>query len=152
MVAANDLLVRPIQGSIACLQSRLSQFSAPPLPAPWPSRFWRAFATACGGRATAVDVARHEIACNLIAPGPILVPRNRELFQSEPMLSGLARSVPSGGPGTPAAVAEAAGLVACRLDGSPLWFNKQDPWSPGLVISRPEIADQITEAMSHRTR
>jgi 3'(2'), 5'-bisphosphate nucleotidase len=52
----------------------------------------------------------------------------------------------------PAAVAEAAGLVACRLDGSPLWFNKQDPWSPGLVISRPEIADQITEAMSHRTR
>lgn len=52
----------------------------------------------------------------------------------------------------PVAVAEAAGLVACRLDGSDLWFNKSDPWSPGLVISRPELVDGITAAMSHRPR
>ena len=52
----------------------------------------------------------------------------------------------------PAAVAQAAGLVACRLDGSPLWFNKEDPWSPGLVICRPELVDDITAAMSYRTR
>lgn len=50
----------------------------------------------------------------------------------------------------PVAVAEAAGLVACRLDGSELWFNKDDPWSPGLVICRPELADQITSVMGGR--
>lgn len=52
----------------------------------------------------------------------------------------------------PAAVAEAAGLVACRLDGSPLIFNKDDPWSPGLIICRPDLAGPITAAMSHRVR
>lgn len=52
----------------------------------------------------------------------------------------------------PAAVAEAAGLVACRLDGSPLLFNKEDPWSPGLIISRPDLVDGIVEAMSYRRR
>ena len=50
----------------------------------------------------------------------------------------------------PVAVAQAAGLVACRLDGSELWFNKDDPWSPGLVICRPELADGITSVMSGR--
>lgn len=52
----------------------------------------------------------------------------------------------------PAAVAEAAGLVACHSDGRPLEFNKDDPWSPGLVISRPEIVDDILAAMSHARR
>ncbi|MDG2026814.1 MAG: 3'(2'),5'-bisphosphate nucleotidase CysQ [Acidimicrobiales bacterium] len=52
----------------------------------------------------------------------------------------------------PVAVAEAAGLVGCRLDGSELVFNKDDPWSPGLIISRPEIVDDIVAAMSHRRR
>ena len=50
----------------------------------------------------------------------------------------------------PVAVAEAAGLVACRLDGSELWFNKDDPWSPGLVICRPELAEGITRVMTGR--
>jgi len=50
----------------------------------------------------------------------------------------------------PVAVAEAAGLVACRLDGSELWFNKDDPWSPGLVICRPELAEGITRVMGDR--
>ena len=52
----------------------------------------------------------------------------------------------------PVAVARAAGLVACRLDGGRLLFNKDDPWSPGLIISRPELVDQIVEAMSYRRR
>lgn len=52
----------------------------------------------------------------------------------------------------PAAVAEAAGLVCCRLDGSDLIFNKSDPWSPGLIISRPELVDSIVEAMSGQQR
>ena len=50
----------------------------------------------------------------------------------------------------PAAVAEAAGLVACRLDGSELWFNKADPWSPGLIICQPDLRDTIVNAMSTR--
>jgi NAD(P)-dependent dehydrogenase (short-subunit alcohol dehydrogenase family) len=59
-------------------------------------------------RAMAVDLAHHRIATNLIAPGPILVDRNRALFAAEPLRSGLARTVPAGGPGAPEAVAEAA--------------------------------------------
>ena len=51
----------------------------------------------------------------------------------------------------PVAVAEAAGLVACRLDGSPLHFNKLDPWSPGLVICQPDLTEAIVAAMSRRT-
>ena len=50
----------------------------------------------------------------------------------------------------PVAVALAAGLVCCRLDGSPLEFNKPDPWSPGLVISRPDLADDICAVMGDR--
>jgi glucose 1-dehydrogenase/gluconate 5-dehydrogenase len=63
-------------------------------------------------RAMAVDLARHGIAANLIAPGPILVERNRDLFSSEPLRSGLARNIPAGGPGSPDAVAEAALYLA----------------------------------------
>ena len=48
----------------------------------------------------------------------------------------------------PVAVARAAGLVCCRTDGAELVFNKSDPWSPGLVISRPELVDDIVAAMS----
>jgi 3'(2'), 5'-bisphosphate nucleotidase len=48
----------------------------------------------------------------------------------------------------PVAVARAAGLVCCRTDGAVLEFNKADPWSPGLVISRPELVDDIVAVMS----
>lgn len=50
----------------------------------------------------------------------------------------------------PVAVAEAAGLVACRVDGSELCFNKVDPWSPGLIICKPAFRDRIVDAMSVR--
>ncbi len=50
----------------------------------------------------------------------------------------------------PVAVARAAGLRCCHLDGGELEFNKPDPWSPGLIISRPELADQLVEVMSER--
>jgi len=50
----------------------------------------------------------------------------------------------------PAAVAQAAGLAACRLDGSELCFNKADPWSPGLIICQPALCDRIVDAMSVR--
>ena len=48
----------------------------------------------------------------------------------------------------PVAVARAAGLVCCRTDGAKLEFNKPDPWSPGLVISRPELVDDIVDVMT----
>ena len=48
----------------------------------------------------------------------------------------------------PVAVARAAGLVCCRTDGAKLEFNKPDPWSPGLIISRPELVDDIVDVMT----
>jgi len=50
----------------------------------------------------------------------------------------------------PVAVARAAGLICCHLDGSELRFNKPDPWSPGLVIARPGLVDQIVDVMADR--
>lgn len=39
----------------------------------------------------------------------------------------------------PVAVAQAAGLIATRLDGSPLVYNQADPWCPDLVICDPAL-------------
>jgi 3'(2'), 5'-bisphosphate nucleotidase len=47
----------------------------------------------------------------------------------------------------PVAVARAAGLTTCRLDGSPLIYNAPDPWLPDLVVCRPELADRILRAI-----
>lgn len=40
----------------------------------------------------------------------------------------------------PVAVAAAAGLHVSRLDGSPLIYNREDPYLPDLLICRPEFA------------
>ncbi|MGY2083695.1 inositol monophosphatase family protein [Blastococcus sp. SYSU DS0539] len=47
----------------------------------------------------------------------------------------------------PVAVARAAGLVTCRLDGSPLVYNRPDPALPDLVVTRPELADRVLAAV-----
>ena len=47
----------------------------------------------------------------------------------------------------PVAVARAAGLTACRLDGTPLVYNDRDPWLPDLVVCRPELAEPILAAV-----
>ena len=47
----------------------------------------------------------------------------------------------------PVAVARAAGLTTCRLDGSPLVYNDPDPWLPDLVVCRPELAEPILAAV-----
>jgi 3'(2'), 5'-bisphosphate nucleotidase len=47
----------------------------------------------------------------------------------------------------PVAVARAAGLEACRLDGSPLRYNQPDPYLPDLVIARPEVAGAVRAAL-----
>ena len=46
----------------------------------------------------------------------------------------------------PVAVAAAAGLHVSRLDGSPLRYNRADPFLPDLLICRPELAEQVIAA------
>jgi 3'(2'), 5'-bisphosphate nucleotidase len=50
----------------------------------------------------------------------------------------------------PVAVARAAGLTTCRLDGSPLVYNEPEPWLPDLVVCRPELAEPILAAARAR--
>ena len=52
----------------------------------------------------------------------------------------------------PAAVALAAGMHASGVDGSPLRFNHARPHTPGLVICRPDFADELLEALAPVTR
>ncbi len=47
----------------------------------------------------------------------------------------------------PAAVCLATGLVATRLDGSPLVYNQLDPLLPDLLICRPEWAPEVSAAL-----
>ncbi|WBO22560.1 3'(2'),5'-bisphosphate nucleotidase CysQ [Sphingomonas abietis] len=43
----------------------------------------------------------------------------------------------------PVAVAIAAGLHVSRVDGSPMAYNRADPYLPDLLICRPELAERI---------
>jgi 3'(2'), 5'-bisphosphate nucleotidase len=45
----------------------------------------------------------------------------------------------------PVAVAAAAGLHVSRLDGSPLVYNREDPYLPDLLICLPEYAEAAIE-------
>jgi len=47
----------------------------------------------------------------------------------------------------PVAVALARGFCATRLDGSPLAYDRPDPWLPDLLVCRPEVADAIRGAL-----
>lgn len=47
----------------------------------------------------------------------------------------------------PVAVARAAGLHTCRLDGSPLRYNVADAWLPDLVVCRRELAGRVLAAV-----
>jgi len=46
----------------------------------------------------------------------------------------------------PVAVARAAGLHVSRLDGSPLVYNRPDPYLPDLLICRADLADRVIAA------
>jgi 3'(2'), 5'-bisphosphate nucleotidase len=48
------------------------------------------------------------------------------------------------------AVALAAGLHASRIDGSPLEYNRPDPWLPDLLICRRELAEPALRALDGR--
>lgn len=47
----------------------------------------------------------------------------------------------------PVAVAAAAGLHVSRLDGSPLRYNEPNPYLPDLLVCRPELVDDVLEAL-----
>lgn len=47
----------------------------------------------------------------------------------------------------PAGVLWAAGMHATRLDGSPLIYNRRDPYLPDLLMCRPEVAGVLQEAI-----
>ena len=47
----------------------------------------------------------------------------------------------------PAGVVLAAGLHASRLDGSPLIYNRHDPYLPDLLMCRAELADVLLDAI-----
>lgn len=47
----------------------------------------------------------------------------------------------------PAGVVQAAGLHASRIDGSPLIYNRPDPYLPDLLMCRPELAPVLLEAI-----
>jgi 3'(2'), 5'-bisphosphate nucleotidase len=50
----------------------------------------------------------------------------------------------------PVAVARAAGLHTSRLDGSPLRYNRPDPYLPDLLICRPELAEELLSALAEQ--
>ena len=47
----------------------------------------------------------------------------------------------------PAGVVLAAGLHASRLDGSPLIYNRHDPYLPDLLMCRAELAGVLLGAI-----
>lgn len=47
----------------------------------------------------------------------------------------------------PAGVLQAAGLHATRLDGSPLRYNRPDPYLPDLLMCRPDVAGLLLDTM-----
>ena len=52
---------------------------------------------------------------------------------------------------TQAAVAAAGGLHASRAHGRPLRYNQPNPWSPDLLVCRPEAAARmVTLITRHR--
>jgi 3'(2'), 5'-bisphosphate nucleotidase len=47
----------------------------------------------------------------------------------------------------PVGVALAAGLSATRVDGSPLRYNRENPWLPDQIVCRPDLHDAIVSAV-----
>lgn len=49
----------------------------------------------------------------------------------------------------PAAVAEAAGLTVCDIDGDPIDYNKSHPIVRGYIVARPRFLEPVLEIL-HR--
>jgi NAD(P)-dependent dehydrogenase (short-subunit alcohol dehydrogenase family) len=106
--SAARLMVASGGGAIVTIGS-INSFAAEPGAAP--------YVASKGGvlqltRAMAVDLARYGIRVNMVAPGPITVPRNETLFSSAPLRRTFHRLIPQDRAGTGADVAEAALFLA----------------------------------------
>lgn len=51
----------------------------------------------------------------------------------------------------PVAVARAAGLFTSRVDGTPLSYNRPDPYLPDLIICNPLLADEVLQRVAARS-
>lgn len=106
--AAARLMAAGSGGAIVTIGS-INSFAAEPGAAP--------YVASKGGvlqltRAMAVDLAPVGIRVNMVAPGPITVPRNEALFESPPLRRAFRRLIPQQRAGTAADVAEAALFLA----------------------------------------
>lgn len=105
---ARSMIAKGIKGRLVTMGS-VNAFAAEPEAAP--------YVASKGGirlltKAMAVDLARHGIAANMIAPGPINVPRNTELFQQPELVALFAQCIPAGEAGSADDVARAALFLA----------------------------------------
>ena len=48
----------------------------------------------------------------------------------------------------PVAVARAAGLWCSRLNGSPLRYNRPDPWLPDILICHPGVHERVAATLA----
>ena len=48
----------------------------------------------------------------------------------------------------PVAVALATGLHASRVDGTPLVYNREDPWLPDVLVCRRDLAPRLLEVLA----
>lgn len=106
--AARSMIRSGTKGRLVTMGS-VNSFAAEPEAAP--------YVASKGGirlltKAMAVDLAQHGIAVNMVAPGPIHVPRNAELFARPELVSLFAQSTPYGTAGNVDDVARAALFLA----------------------------------------
>lgn len=109
-----------------------------------------------GGRPPRIAVSRTrppaEAAAVAAALGGELVPLGSAGYKTLAVVRGEVDAyVHSGGmyqwdSAAPVAIARAAGLVTCRLDGSPLVYNRPESSLPDLVVTRPELAGRVLVA------
>ncbi len=135
----------PVAGAVALPARGLTLATDPPPAAPPP---W------AGAARVLVSRSRPPVEAKRVAGalGGSLVPLGSAGAKAMAVVLGEADVYPhSGGQyewdsAAPVAVARAAGLHASRLDGSPLAYNRPDPYLPDLLICRPELADSVIAA------
>jgi 3'(2'), 5'-bisphosphate nucleotidase len=115
---------------------------------------------AADGRPPRIAVSRtrppHQADAAAAALGGELVPMGSAGYKTTAVVRGEVDAyVHAGGmyqwdSAAPVAVALAAGLVAVRLDGSPLRYNEPDRWLPDLLVCRRELSETILTAVAER--
>jgi 3'(2'), 5'-bisphosphate nucleotidase len=136
---------RPVAGAVA-LPARGLTLATRPAPPPPPA--WHGPPRVVVSRSRPPAEARRMAE----ALGGELVPCGSAGAKAMAVVLGEAEAYPhSGGQyewdsAAPVAVAAAAGLHVSRLDGSPLEYNRPDPYLPDLLICRPELAEAVIAA------